>query len=299
MAYLKEEIKAGMIVVVSLMLLSAFSILIGGSKFFEKYDTYYVKVMNASGLESGAPVKLGGVRVGRVMDIKAPAKAGERVSITLGLKQGTTLYKGTKAFITQAGFVGDIYLLLSVDGTVDEKINVGETIPSVDNVDFNLMMAKVDVIAESVDRLLNDIDKLFTQNTIHNIEKAVENAGILMTEVSALAKSAKGEISGLSNRAGEAIEKVSETLLAIKNTTNLIGDSAAVIGKSADAIGDTAVTVEKTSDTIEGVVSLQSQNLSDLLVTMTEATETLQEVLQEIKNKPWSMIYKEGKSGNE
>ena len=299
MAYLKEEIKAGTIIVVSLIFLTAFSILIGGSNLFEKFDTYYVKVMNVSGLESGAPVKLGGVRVGRILDIEAPDEAGESVSITLGLKQGTKLFEGTKAMITQAGFVGDIYLLLSVDDTKDVIIEVGKTIPSAEKTDMNLLMAKIDETADSIKSLSNDINKLFNQKTILSIEKAIENAGILMTEVGSLAKSAKGEITGLSNRAGNALDKVSETLLAIKNTTNVIGDSAAEIGKSADAIGDTAVSVEKTSDTVEGVVSLQSQNLSDLLITMAEATETLQEVLQEIKNKPWSLLYKEGKSDNE
>ena len=66
MASLKEEIKAGLIILISLILLSGFIILVGGSQFFEKLDIYYVKVMDAAGLEVGAQVKLGGVRIGRV-----------------------------------------------------------------------------------------------------------------------------------------------------------------------------------------------------------------------------------------
>ena len=62
---MKEEIKAGIIIVASFLILTALVILIGGSNLFEKFDVYYVKVMNTSGLETGAQVKLGGVRVGQ------------------------------------------------------------------------------------------------------------------------------------------------------------------------------------------------------------------------------------------
>ena len=64
LAYLKEEIKAGIIIISSLIILSGFTILISGSQLFEKFDVYYIKVMNAAGIESGSQVKLGGVRVG-------------------------------------------------------------------------------------------------------------------------------------------------------------------------------------------------------------------------------------------
>ncbi|HTR44106.1 MAG TPA: MlaD family protein, partial [Thermodesulfovibrionales bacterium] len=115
--YLKDEIKAGVIIVSSLVILSVFVILIGGSSFFEKSDIYYTKVMNAAGLEKGAEVKLGGVRVGRVSEIREPEGPGKPVTVEMAMKKGTALYKGTKALITQIGFVGDTYLLLTIDHT--------------------------------------------------------------------------------------------------------------------------------------------------------------------------------------
>jgi phospholipid/cholesterol/gamma-HCH transport system substrate-binding protein len=74
----KEEIKAGIIIVASLVILSIFVILIGGSQFMNKYDKYYVRVLNAAGLETGAQVKLGGVRVGRVLSVREPDGPGRR-----------------------------------------------------------------------------------------------------------------------------------------------------------------------------------------------------------------------------
>lgn len=278
MAHLKEEIKAGIIILASLIILSGFTILIGGSQLFEKFDTYYVKVMNAAGLESGSQVKLGGVRVGRVLDIKAPNGPGELVTITIGIKRGTMLYKGTRALITQIGFVGDIYLLLSVEGTTNERFKVGDIIPSVESVDFKILMAKIGDISESLDMLIKDIDKLFSQSNIKDIEILIKDITLVLKEIRGVVRNNKGGISKLITKAGEALEKAGDMIKAVEKT---------------------AKTVDKTSESVEGAVDLQSQNITNLLTTLTETTEDLQEVLQEIKNKPWSVIYKEGKGKDE
>ena len=158
---MKEEVKAGTIIVVSLAILSAFIVLIGGGRFFDNYDTYQVHVMNAGGLEVGAQVRLGGVRIGRILSINPPAGPGKPVTIEIGIKKGTVLYKGTRANITQLGFVGDIYLLLTVQETTNEKIKVGDVIPSKEQVQFDVLMAKLEGIADSVDKLIKDINKIF------------------------------------------------------------------------------------------------------------------------------------------
>ena len=278
MAYLKEEIKAGVIIFSALIILSAFTILIGGSGLFEKFDVYYVKMMNAAGLESGSQVKLGGVRVGSVKDIEVPDKPGEPITITIGIKRGTPLYKGTLALITQIGFVGDIYLLLAIEDTKAtedkklERINVGEVIPSVEGKDLRVLMAKAGEISESLEALIKNIDRLFSQSNVKDIEKLVKEVTLVLDEVKGILKDNKGGISRLIARASETIEKA---------------------GNTVSAIEETARSVDKTSESIERAVDLQSQNMTGLLNRLAETTEDLQEVLQEIKNKPWSIIYKE------
>jgi hypothetical protein len=62
-----------------------------------------------------------------------------------------------------------------------------------------------------------------------------------------------------------------------------------------ESIESTAKSIEKTSDTAEEVITLQSENLDNLLKTLNRTTEDLQELIQEIKHKPWSIIHKEKK----
>lgn len=296
---MKEEVKAGIIVVSSLIILSGFIILIGGTQFFEKFDDYYIKVMNASGIESGAQVKLGGVRVGRVLSIKPPTKPGEPVTIQIGVRKGTILYKGTEASIAQIGFVGDTYLLLSVNKTTNERMRVGDTIPSEEKVDFDVLMSRINAISGSVDSLIKDVDKLFSEKNVKGIETLIGNTNeaivsgssnldkvasslkkttdkleLVLNEIEGVVRDNKGDVSQLVKKAREDIEKAGDMIKSMEMT---------------------AKSVEKTSKSAERAIDLRSQNLEVLLDTMTRTTEDVQELFQEIKNKPWSIMYKEKK----
>lgn len=296
---MKEEIKAGIIIIVSLLIMSVFVVLIGGGQFLNKYDKYYVRVQNAAGLETGAQVKLGGVRVGRILGIREPDGPGKPVTIEIGVRQGTPVYKGTKALITQIGFVGDIYLLLTVDQTTNERIKVGEDIPSDATVEFTMMMAKMNSLAESVDGLIKDVDRLFSPGNVRKIENLIVDTNkaivsgssslekvasgfkaasakleLVLNELEGLIKSNKGEVSDLIKKAREDLEKAGEMIRSLEETSRSVG---------------------KTSNSVDKAVVQQSQNLDVLLTTMTRTTEELQELLGEIKSKPWSIIYKEGK----
>ncbi len=289
---MKEEIKAGIIIVASFLILTALVILVGGSSLFEKFDVYYVKVMNTSGLETGAQVKLGGVRVGRILAIREPKGPGEPVVMEIGLKKGTPVYQGTRALITQLGFVGDLYLLLAIDQTSGEKIKVGSVIPSEESVEFALLMKRAEGLMRSVDGLIKDVDKVFSQKNldgvehlIGNLNKAVVSTNSNIDQISAGLKTATKKL--------EIVLNEVEGLLKDNR-----GEVAQLIKKAREDLnkaGDMISSIERTSNSLDSAVNLQSQNLDTLLKALTETTGELQEVLQEINAKPWSFIYQERK----
>ena len=289
---MKEEIKAGIIIGASFLILTALVILVGGSSLFEKFDVYYVKVMNTAGLEAGAQVKLGGVRVGRILDIKEPKGPGEPVVMKIGLKKGTPVYKGTQALITQLGFVGDLYLLLAIENTTGEKIPVGDVIPSKESVQFADIMARVDVLAKSVDGLVKDADKLFSQKNLDGVEHLVVNLNKAVVSTS----SNIDQISVGLKSATRKLEIVLDEVEGLLKDNR--GEVAQLIKKARedlDKAGDMISSIEKTSNSLDSAVNLQSQNLDTLLRALTETTGELQEVLQQINAKPWSFLYQERK----
>ena len=274
-----------------MLLLTALIILIGGSQFLDKFDTYYIKVKNAAGLESGAQVKLGGVRVGRVVSVKEPQQAGESVVVEIGVKQGKPIYKGTKASITQVGFVGDIYLLLSVKDTVNERIRVGDVIPSEEVVDFGVIMSKVEGLSKSLDSLIQDVNKVFSPQNIRQVESLLGNTNKAIVSASVNIDKMTADIRMTADKLSKVLDEL-EGL--VRNNKD---EFAQVLKKAREALDKAEVmlkSIEKTAKTVDRAVDLQSQNLDALLNTMIRTTDELQDLIHEVKSKPWSVIYKEG-----
>ena len=289
---MREEIKAGLIIVVSMALLTVMIVLIGGSQFLDKFDTYYIKVKNAAGLEPGAQVKLGGVRVGKVVSVKEPQGAGESVLVEIGIKKGKPIYKGTKASVTQVGFVGDIYLLLSVNDTVNERIKVGDVIPSEEVVDFGIIMAKVEGLSKSLDTLIQDVNKVFSPQNIKQVESLLKNTDKAIVSATSNIDKMTADIRTTADKLAKVLDEL-EGLVS-----NNKGEFAQVLKKAREALDKAEVmfkSIEKSSKTVDRAVDNQSQKLDALLNTMTRTTDELQDLIHEIKSKPWSILYKEGK----
>jgi ABC-type transporter Mla subunit MlaD len=286
----REEVKAGLMIVVSLVVLSGLIIVVGGGKFFKKFDSYYINVINTAGLEIGSQVRLGGVRVGRVLEIKEPDKPGEPVAVEIGINQGTPIYRGTKALITQIGFVGDIYLLLSIQDTTGERFKIGDTIPTEESVGFAVIMSRLDGLANSLNDLISDTRQLFSQKNLEGIEKIVGNTNEAIVSVSKNLDEVADELKITTNKLRALINEV-EGL--VRDNRDDISDLIERAKEDLERAGDMIDTFERTAKTVDRAVNINNQNLDNLLNTMTQTIEDLRDVVQEIKNKPWSILYKE------
>ncbi|GAB4486627.1 MAG: hypothetical protein OHK006_14700 [Thermodesulfovibrionales bacterium] len=286
----QEMIKAGILIGASLIIMSSFIILIGGGKFFEKFDNYKIMVKNSAGLEVGSQVRLGGVRVGRVGSISEPAGPGEPVIIEIGLRKGTKIYKGTKAMVSQVGFVGDLYLLLAVDATTNELIPPGGTIPAVESVDFSVLMSRVDTLSQSVDGLVKDVNKVFSEKNVKGIEDLVANTNKAIVTTSDNIDQVTKSLTTTAAKLDRVLTEVEALVTDNKGEiTELIKKARVDLERAEDMIESFA----KTAKTVDRTVEVQSMNLDSLLNTMTRTTEELENVIQDLKAKPWSIIYKE------
>ena len=296
---MKEEIKAGIIVVSSFLALSALVVLIGGSHFFEKLDRYTVKITNATGLEVGSQVKLGGVRVGSVTAIKEPAGPGKRVTIEIGIKQGTPVYNGTRAMITQNGFVGDIFMLLAVDRTTDGRITPGGEIPAEESPDFAQIMARLDGLSQTVEGLVKDVDKLFSPKNLGEIERLIGNTNKAVVDGSAnigkVASSLKATADKLEIVLGEVEDLVKTNKPEVADLIKKAREDLDRAGDMIRSLDAAARSAQKTTGSVGRAIDQQAAGRGNLVDTLTRTAEDLQDLLQEVKQKPWSVIYKEGK----
>lgn len=124
------ELKVGALIVVALGLLAAFIVVMGGLSF---QPTYQVNVDfdNPGGLQAGAPVKIAGVKVGKVAELQF--RGGQldpdskqpvpliRVVAKIEKRYQSAIYENSRWFITSQGLLGEQFLAVE-SGSHDRPI---------------------------------------------------------------------------------------------------------------------------------------------------------------------------------
>lgn len=124
------EVKVGVLILVALGLLGGFVIIMGGLSFQPTF-TVYVDFDNPGGLKAGAPVRISGVKVGRVAAIEFrggkldPKSRGPealiRVVTTLESQFRESVFDNSRWFVTTQGVLGEAYLAIE-PGTPDHPL---------------------------------------------------------------------------------------------------------------------------------------------------------------------------------
>lgn len=121
------EIKVGALILISLVLLGGFIVVMGGLSLARVYNLY-VDFDNPAGLQIGAPVKIAGVKVGKVdslefmgnkKDPNVPWRALVRVKLSVEEKVREAIHEDATFVITTQGVLGEPFIAI-VPGDVDK-----------------------------------------------------------------------------------------------------------------------------------------------------------------------------------
>ncbi|MBI2391825.1 MAG: MCE family protein [Deltaproteobacteria bacterium] len=112
------EVKVGALILISMILLGGFIVVMGGLSVARVY-TVFVDFDNPSGLQIGAPVKIAGVKVGKVdsleyrggkADPKVPWRALVRVKLSIEEKVRDSIHEDAQFVITTQGVLGEPFI---------------------------------------------------------------------------------------------------------------------------------------------------------------------------------------------
>jgi phospholipid/cholesterol/gamma-HCH transport system substrate-binding protein len=113
------EVKVGILILVALGLLGGFVVVLGGLSFEPTY-TVYVDFDNPGGLQSGAPVRVAGVKVGKVDEIRFrggdidPKSKDQlpliRVVTKIELRYQNAIRENSRWYVTSQGVLGELFL---------------------------------------------------------------------------------------------------------------------------------------------------------------------------------------------
>lgn len=288
----------GLYLAVGLVVLLAIIILIFGLFFLndkdprEVFDSYYMRFPQVSTLTLDDPVKINGVKLGKVEDIHL---AGNRVLVAVRIRNDVKIPVGSEIRVQNIGIMGErqIGVILhdstshyapgdTIDGQFDAGIAealglAGEIIDSTKilitsvhrvmdstianpefRTKFKTMMDKAENIEDKLSKMLNETDP--------QIRKSLENLNEATVKVNALLDTTSAPIGELLSGAGD-----------------LMKDASGVIGK-LDSVTDrlTAITKKlQTRDNTAGILLNDRTLHDDLIQTLHSADSLFKIILQD------------------
>jgi phospholipid/cholesterol/gamma-HCH transport system substrate-binding protein len=161
-----SQLRVGITVIAASLTLGFLLFLMSGtSGWFTPRITLKSYFDNASGLRKGAPVRLSGVDIGNVIDIKiVPDKDKHltpvEVTMKLSTKYNYALHRDSVTSLDTAGVLGETYLDIDSAQAVGPPARDGDTLPTEVHPDFNQVVRASQSTLENMDALLKRADRI-------------------------------------------------------------------------------------------------------------------------------------------
>jgi phospholipid/cholesterol/gamma-HCH transport system substrate-binding protein len=174
------EVKVGILILLSLGILGTFILVMGGLSFHATYPLY-VDFDNPGGLQSGAPVRIAGVRVGKVDALEfhggtIDPQTGRRtlVRAKLAVEEAVkgSIHEDAIFYVTTQGVLGEQFLSIEPGGPNKPVLREGAIVKGIDPPRIDLFLAKA---YELLDTTVNGIKN--NREVISSI--ATNTAGLL------------------------------------------------------------------------------------------------------------------------
>lgn len=176
-----SELKVGFLFLFTLVLITVFAYLLGGLTFLSRGEQLQIAYNFAGGIDIGSPVRVMGIKVGRVTAIEfAPGTQlpnGEitnlKVKVDIDKRAWPTVRADSRYYINLAGVIGEKFLEITPGTPNSAQIQPGSLVrgedpPRIDQLlsqSYNLAGKLVDVVEKnegSVQNTLETFDRLVT-----------------------------------------------------------------------------------------------------------------------------------------
>jgi phospholipid/cholesterol/gamma-HCH transport system substrate-binding protein len=145
------EVKVGVLILTAIGLLAAFILVMGGINFQPTYSLN-VDFDNPGGLQPGAPVKIAGVKVGKIDEIqfrggRVDEKTGQRdplvrVKINVEKQYQESIYENSLFYVTTQGVLGEQFLAIEPGSSERPSLPENATVRGLDPPRLDMLLAE-------------------------------------------------------------------------------------------------------------------------------------------------------------
>ncbi len=161
------SLRVGLLVLAALAVLAAGIFLIGEqNNLFQSKNHYKIRLPTVAGLQSGNPVQLNGVNVGRVRSIRLPQDPGEsrlEVTISVDKRFDERIRADSEARIKTLGLLGDKFIELTSGSPDVPRIERGGEIQAAAATDVDRLLASGEDVVENIVSISVSLREILTR----------------------------------------------------------------------------------------------------------------------------------------
>ena len=280
------------------------------------YVTYVLESQySVSGLNPQAPVRLRGVPIGKVQSINFDDENPKMILITILVKGGSSISKGTTAQLNAQGITGTSYVMLEDDGKYPEfrppSTDKGNRIPVkrslLDTVTSSgqEILYEAHMVARQVQELLSAPNQAKLVGAFSAVEEASRKLGALAKSlepgargVAVLSNDARktlAHVDGAMQSLAPAMREIGPTLQEARNTLTGIDKLAREYTQRADALERVARSAEQLGGSTQGAATAITEDISPrlnaLLEELSRTSRNLDRLLGELNEQPSGLVF--------
>jgi phospholipid/cholesterol/gamma-HCH transport system substrate-binding protein len=256
------ELKVGALILVSLALLAGFVVLLGN---FSLRGGYHIKVnFGFSGnLQSGAAVKISGIKVGKVEEVKflggqedpeTKKRVYVQVSAFVEDRVREAIRQNAEFFVNTQGVLGEQYLEIQPGSFDRPPLDPSLPVDGVDPPRTDLIVARLYEFLDSITSLLRD-DKDVIKDFLKSGASVVRTLDGILTENKSEIGRLLGNLDGLTREAQSLLASIRS---GVGDSSSLRNTLANVEALSAAVRRDIEPLIAKAKKALDGVNSLTS-----------------------------------------
>jgi len=309
---MSTEVKVGAFVVISMALLLGTIYRVSNMRMRGARVPYRTYLRYAGGLEPGADVLFGGIKVGTVTAVHPDPQDPTRIEILIDVKQGTPVNAKSVAKLGSVTIITSPAISISMGSNDAPRLPPNGVIPSQESISIDDTQRKVVALADSANGLLGSVrddinnltgdarklianlNELTGKPNQQHVAEILTNADTMIASVSPKVDHISDQIVKLSDDANSLVAKLSPTVDNVNATVSNANDTITAVREPLRA--DLAE-LQKTLDQARTLVGelqtsirAKDQGINETLENVRMATDNLNNLTESVKERPWSLV---------
>jgi phospholipid/cholesterol/gamma-HCH transport system substrate-binding protein len=296
-------VATGAFVLLLLAGIVAAAVWLAGAQFNVRYATYEVAVSGSvSGLDIGAPVRLNGIGVGRVADIRQDPRDPQQVIVLLQMRQDATIRSDSVASLEMQGLTGERYIEIS-GGTLRSPRLIamaGQRYPriawrpsSLDALFDNTpkLMDHLNVISGNLQALLDDQNRRAISETLANLNDLTTRLDERSQDIDHILSDGSLTLHNLARASARLDVLLAHFQGAPANVNRLVASANVTVARATKLADDVDGVVRASRPGLHELTTTVPTRLDALLTMASRLTASLDRLSAELERHPNSLLF--------